>query len=105
MQAGECVAPGSLYERVHALGIFHEDSLGVAGPHILRLIGKWIRGVERRCDGTIRENAQIRQIEFGAGLGMKRYRVALSDAQLPQAASNLFGCALVFEPTVCLIIT
>ena len=31
--------------------------------------------------GAVREHAEIRQIEFRAGLGMQRDRVALSDAQ------------------------
>src|ERR1700722_15786689 len=35
---------------------------------------------------------------------MQRYRVALSHAQLTQAASNLLGCALVLKRRVGLII-
>ena len=76
----------------------------MAGPQIFRLIRERIGGVERRRDGTIGENAKIGQIEFGAGLRMQRHGVALSDAQLAQAASDFFGCALVLEPSVRLII-
>ncbi len=91
-------------ERLHALGIFHEDGFGMAGSHVFHLIGKRIRGVERRRNGAIRENAKIGEIEFGAGLRMQRHRIALSDAQLPQAAGNFLGCALILQPSIGLII-
>ena len=59
-----------------------KTALAWLARRLLDLLRQRIRGVERRGDGAIGENAQIREIEFGASLRMQRHRVALSDAQL-----------------------
>ena len=103
MQSGKWVA-GLGDERPHAFWIFHENGFGMAGADVVGLLSERIGGVERRRDGTIREYAQIGEIEFSARLGMQRYRVTLSDSQLAEAASNFLRGALVVKPRVTLVI-
>ncbi len=86
------------------LGSSTNTALAWLARKIAYLIGRWIAGIKRGGDGAVREDSEIGQIEFRAGFGMQRDRVALPDSNPAEPAGDLFGGALILDPTVGLVV-
>jgi hypothetical protein len=92
-------------QRLHGFRIFGEHGLGAASAQVADLIRQRIAGIESRGDGTVGHDAEVGQIELGAGFRMQGDDIAFADSQTPQAASDLPNSLVVLGPTVGFVFT
>ena len=92
--------PGRLLQRAHGFRILGKDHPRFAGPEVVDLIGQRVTRVERRRNGPRRHDAQVGQIEFGAGLRVKRDDIAPANAGSVQPAGDLTGNLAILSPCV-----